>query len=292
MYDDKLVFFALAIPGDYRFNSAASELCAKIVVMLKIGSNATFVNMGGCPDASSGCSSGVPSTCDDYRVNIGAEWELSITVQRVTYPINVVSGTGDDPVAQKLDAYGVSPVCQMIDDGVGAGNEWAGSWAHSNPTTEQSGTTFEISRLLTTKSSTTDAQLSIGGTFGIAFWDPFQTEAGWINTGHYLTGCANRWMDLVLVGSNVTSSPAPSPSGTSSPIRSLSGTRSETPSAATVVPTPFVTCSLVPSSPGTGSGAPSTGSFPRTREISTTSPRVGAYAGVILLTSTLLFVGL
>ena len=74
LYDDTHFSFAFAVPGDYRFNSTASELCAKIAVILKIGSNATFVNMGGLPQRFIRLRQIIPSTCDDYRVDIGAEW--------------------------------------------------------------------------------------------------------------------------------------------------------------------------------------------------------------------------
>ena len=49
VYDDELIYFALEIPGVYRFSDTVSELCAAIATMMKIGSQATFVNMGGCP---------------------------------------------------------------------------------------------------------------------------------------------------------------------------------------------------------------------------------------------------
>jgi hypothetical protein len=47
--------------------------------MMKIGPKATFLNMGGCIEAmENGCIAGVPPECDDYRVDLGAHWEVSI----------------------------------------------------------------------------------------------------------------------------------------------------------------------------------------------------------------------
>jgi hypothetical protein len=99
----------------------------------------------------------------------------------------------------------VSAYCRLDDNDVDAGNEWSGAWAHSNPVDREAGTySFELSRLLTTASSKTDAQLVAGATyqFGIAFWDPFQIEAtGWTDSGHYITGCASNFIDLTLKAS-------------------------------------------------------------------------------------------
>jgi hypothetical protein len=134
MYDGTHIFFALDIPGDYRFNATDNTQCASIATMLKIGSSATFLNMGGCPDAISGCEDGVPDTCMDYRVDVGAHWELRGTEQAVTYPISVVADaavdtrSGNDLLANKDDEYAVSSFCRFDDDGADAGNEWAGAW--------------------------------------------------------------------------------------------------------------------------------------------------------------------
>ena len=60
---------------------------------------------------------------------------------------------------------------------------------------------FEMSRLLKTASSKTDAQLEAGQKigFGVAYWDPnFSEDAGWNAPSHYVTGCSQNWIDLVL----------------------------------------------------------------------------------------------
>jgi hypothetical protein len=164
--DDRL-FMTLEIPGKYRFNATSNEMCAAIATMMKVGEDATYHNMGGCPDAVAGCDNGVPAQCDAYRVDIGAHWELATTEQGVTYPINTVDGTGNDLVANKDDEYAVSPYCRFDDDGDGAGNEWAGGWSHSAGTEEGADGTymFELSRLLVTASTATDAQMTIGETY-------------------------------------------------------------------------------------------------------------------------------
>jgi hypothetical protein len=222
LYSDTHIYFALEFPGAFRFDSTDNHQCAAIGTMLKIGEEATFVDMGGCPDAIDSCNTvpnAVPESCESYRVDIGAHWELSGTEQGVTYGINVDDVTGDDPVANKDDEYAVSPYCRFDDDDDDAGNEWAGAWVHSSQgetSTTKSGETgsykFELSRLLTTASAKTDAQLTAGETyqFGIAYWDPFETDAGWIEEGHYVTGCAKEWMDLVLADGSA-SAPTASP---------------------------------------------------------------------------------
>jgi hypothetical protein len=62
------------IPGLYRFNPESDEECAAIGTMMKMGKNASYINMGGCPDAMEvGCETGMPSSCDDYMVDLGGK---------------------------------------------------------------------------------------------------------------------------------------------------------------------------------------------------------------------------
>jgi hypothetical protein len=201
LYDDTDIYFALEVPGRYRFNATDNHKCAAIGTMMKIGADATFMDMGGCPDVIGECDA-VPDTCDTYRVDVGAHWELATTEQGTMYGMEPESGTGNDLVANKDDECAVNSFCRFDDDGEGAGNEWSGAWAHSNPTEGEDGTyTFELSRLLQTGSPKTDNQLASGGTysFGIAFWDPYDNEdSGWSAPGHYLTGCGTSWIDLEL----------------------------------------------------------------------------------------------
>ena len=126
---------------------------------------------------------------------------MSTTTQGELYTLDRVSGTGDDKVANLDDSYAVGPFCRPKDDGANAGNEWIGAWSHSNPVEGEDGVyRFEIARTMTTSSSATDAQMAPGGTyeFGIAWFDPYETDAGWTPWGHYTTGCSAEWMDLKL----------------------------------------------------------------------------------------------
>jgi hypothetical protein len=197
------LYLAIQVPGLYRFNALDDHQCAAIGTMMKMGPDATFVNMGGCPDAAdgTGCDAGVPDTCDSYRVDI-LHWQLSGTTPGTLYGTNSGEGTGDDVVANKDDEYAVGPSCRFDDDGTMAANEWSGAWTHTNPVDGEPGTyIFEVSRSLTTASTDTDAQLQPGGTysFGIAFWDPYETAEGWTDSGHYVTGCGTDWFELQLL---------------------------------------------------------------------------------------------
>jgi hypothetical protein len=208
LYDDTHIYFAFSIPGFFRFNSTDNKQCASIGTMMKIGADATFMNMGGCPEALSPsvtCDATLlQETCSAYRVDLGAHWELRTTQQGVTYPIGSTDAQapGNDLVANKDDEYGVSPYCRPDDNDANAGNEWAGSWLHDNPVAGELGNyIFEMSRTLTTPSTVSDAQMAPGQTyqFGVAFWDPEETDSGWTDSGHYLTGCGADWIDLELV---------------------------------------------------------------------------------------------
>lgn len=208
LYDDKYIYFALSVPGPYRFDPKDNHKCASIATMFKIGQAATYVDMGGCPDANfpDACIDGIPPQCDEHRVDIGAHWELAGTTQGTFYAMNSTLASGNDPVANLDDEFTVSPYCRVDDSGEGASNEWSGAWRHTDSSADgaEGDYIFELSRLLKAKSSTTDLQvLSAGETysFGIAYWDPFQTEeSGWSDIDHYVTGCANQWTDLVLEG--------------------------------------------------------------------------------------------
>jgi hypothetical protein len=193
--------------------------------MLKIGEKATFVDMGGCPEENA-CDSDV---CTPYLVDIGAHWELKTTEQSKFYGINVDDGTGDDPIANKDDEFAVNSECRFDDSGEGAGNEWAGAWAHianeaagverSSSSEGDSGNyVFELSRLLTTNSPSTDRQLEGGETysFGVAYWDPNQNAtSGWTKADHYVTGCARDFIDLILE-EDITEAPTVATSAASS----------------------------------------------------------------------------
>ena len=215
-YDDERIYFAIEVPGAYRFDPEDNHLCAGISTMFKMGEDAELFNMGNCPMAATEaqCNAGGKESCDAYKVDIGGHWELATTEQGVNYPINVQDGTGDDLVANKDDEYSVSPYCRFDDDDDNAGNEWAGAWVHGDisslsvvearaSTTPAESYKFEMSRLLKTNSEASDKQLEAGEiySFGLAYWDPFESEeTGWSDSGHYVTGCAKDWIDIWLAG--------------------------------------------------------------------------------------------
>jgi hypothetical protein len=260
VYDETSIYFAFEIPGEYRFSATDNQKCAAIATMMKIGSKASFYNMGGCPDALLGGCPTDTTTCDDYLVDIGAHWELASTRPKVPYPFNTLNGTGNDPIANNDDEYAVSPYCRLDDNGSGAGNEWSGAWAHSDPNEGELGTyTFELSRLLTTMSAKTDVQLAAGETFkfGIAYWDPFQMdESGWSDSGHYLTNCGKDWIDLVLEKKIAAPATATAPSTRESPIGGSPSAGQSPIGGSPIVSSPH------PSSPTVGIPPPETGSLP------------------------------
>ena len=57
----------------YRFDGLDNKKCAAIGTMMRIGEKAGYLNMGGCPEAAElGCDDGIPESCDDYLVDLGA----------------------------------------------------------------------------------------------------------------------------------------------------------------------------------------------------------------------------
>lgn len=209
-YDDTRIYMAFEVPGRFRFNTTDDHLCASMSTMWRVGDDATFSNMGGCPHAhyGSSCNGVVPDACLPYRVDLGGHWELSTTEMGLEYGTDLTSGTGNDPIANKDDEWAVNPYCRPDDNDGLAANEWAGAWAHTNAygLQESDGSyIFEMSRLLSTASDVTDVQLEEGSTydFGFAFWDPFETQdQGWSKAGHYITGCSRDWIPLELALEN------------------------------------------------------------------------------------------
>jgi len=164
---------------------------------IQIGADATYYDMGDCPDANSGCSDGiVPSSCDMSHVDIGAYWKLNATAPNVEYSWGGAA-TGTPPA----NWYAVSPTCLVEDDNGGdnADSEWCGTWAHSDPEPGATGEyTFELARALLTTSMTTDVQYAAGNVYqiGVAFWDPYETDMGFMDAGHYVMGCQEGWILL------------------------------------------------------------------------------------------------
>ncbi|KAL7540260.1 hypothetical protein ACHAXR_009990 [Thalassiosira sp. AJA248-18] len=204
VHDASRVYFLFQVPGRYRFDTEDNHKCASISTMFQMGDQATLFNMGGCPLAEAYNCDAAPEGCEAYKVDIGGHWELRTTSREVTYDVN--EKTGDDGIANKDDEYAVSPYCRFDDDDVNAANEWAAAWNHDSPLDGADGVyIFEMSRLLKTASTETDAQLDGGKEigFGFSYWDPFENaDSGWSDAGHFVTGCSTDWIALRLVDEN------------------------------------------------------------------------------------------
>ena len=210
VYDATDIYFLYQIPGKYMFDANDNHLCASVASMFQIGPKANFFNMGGCPLSEAINCGAVPEGCAPYAVDIGAHWELKTTERGVMYGPN--EGSGDDPIANKDDEFAVGPWCRVDDNfGTSPGNEWSGAWDFSGNATDgaEGYYIFETSRPLTTPSPETDVQLTPGTevNFGVAFWNPYETAAGWTDAGHVVTGCSEDWIGLRLVDENGDATP-------------------------------------------------------------------------------------
>ena len=210
VYDSTDIYFLYQIPGKYMFDIADNKKCASVASMFQIGEKATFFNMGGCPLGEAVNCDAAPEGCAPYAVDIGAHWELKTTERGVMYGPN--EGTGNDLIANKDDEFAVGPYCRVDDNfGTSPGNEWSGAWDFTGNATDgaEGYYIFETSRSLTTPSPETDVQLTPGTevNFGVSFWDPFETVAGWTDAGHVVTGCSQDWIGLHLVDENGDATP-------------------------------------------------------------------------------------
>ena len=214
-YDDTNIYFFYQFPGKYMFDSSDNHKCAAVATMFQMGEKATLFNMGGCPLSEAVNCDTAPEGCVPYVVDIAAHWELKDTERAVMYGPN--DGTGDDPIANKDDEFAVGPWCRDDDLGENPGNEWSGAWDFLEDATDgaEGYYVFELSRPLTTPSPETDVQLKAGTevNFGIAFWNPDETQNGWSNAGHVVTACSPGWdwIGLRLVDENGDTTPATFP---------------------------------------------------------------------------------
>jgi len=219
VHDSSRVYFLFQVPGSYRFDTEDNHKCASMSTMWKMGEYASLFNMGGCPLAEAVNCEVAPEECEDYKVDLGGHWELRTTSKATAYDVN--DKTGDDITANKDDEYSVGPFCRFDDDDVNAGNEWAGAWDHISYAEDDTNLeasdhaknllvdgmyAFEMSRKLKTPSAQTDVQLEAGKEygFGFAFWDPFETDSGWSDSGHFVTGCSKDWISLRLANADGT----------------------------------------------------------------------------------------
>mmetsp|Transcript_19364 Transcript_19364/g.29873 ORF Transcript_19364/g.29873 Transcript_19364/m.29873 type:complete len:361 (-) Transcript_19364:143-1225(-) len=210
VYDATDIYFLYQIPGKYMFDITDNKKCASVASMFQMGEKATFFNMGGCPLSEAVNCDAVPEGCAPYAVDIGAHWELKTTERGVMYGPN--EATGNDLIANKDDEFAVGPYCRVDDNfGTSPGNEWSGAWDFTGNATDgaEGYYIFETSRSLTTPSPETDVQLTPGTevNFGVSFWDPFETAAGWTDAGHVVTGCSEDWVGLRLVDENGDATP-------------------------------------------------------------------------------------
>lgn len=218
-HDGHDIFFLLQVPGAYKFN-VNEENMAAIALMFPVGDDATYHNMGGCPEAPTACN---VTNCFGHEVDL-VHFEINKAIPGRLYGENIadsVNGTGRDSFGKLDDGYAWNPHCRSLDGmtptGIvtgGGQNNWRGSWTHDTTDTKYglvaadspygtlngAGTyTFEFARPLRTNDVLQqDAQFTIGSTHGMAaaFWFPVADNA-WQPYQHYSASCD--WLQLEIV---------------------------------------------------------------------------------------------
>ncbi|GJP52369.1 hypothetical protein CLOM_g11491 [Closterium sp. NIES-68] len=225
-HDGRDVFFLLKIPGPYVYNQQNHHLSISGSLMFGIGDDATFYNMGGCPNLAGVCTA---ENCRGHEVDV-VHFEVDTAIPGRTYGHNLMDqmdGTGADRVGNLYDGYGWNPHCRQFDGLATAGlssngtamNDWHGVWTHSTVNMDYGLTAadapfatagddgyfvFELTRPLRTADHfQQDVQLSVGGThrMGAAVWYPLDGTP-WHGSQHFLASCD--WLHLHLL-------PAPAP---------------------------------------------------------------------------------
>ncbi|CAK9868417.1 unnamed protein product [Sphagnum jensenii] len=218
-HDGKDVFFLIQVPGAYVYKSDSEKNMASVALIFGVGDDATYHNMGGCPELTMTCNS---STCSGHEVDL-MHFYLNKAIPGRLYGSNLfdnINGTGRDSFGNLDDAYCWNPHCRYVDGADPYGtpgngmNDWSGSWSHSTIDTEyglvlpdspygkvdESGTyTFEFARPLRTNDQLQqDVQFTIGAThrMAAAFWYPLNNEA-WESSQHYSASCD--WLTLEIL---------------------------------------------------------------------------------------------
>ncbi|XP_024397372.1 uncharacterized protein [Physcomitrium patens] len=239
-HDGRDIFFLLQIPGAYKFDVNEKNMAA-ISLMFPVGDDATYHNMGGCPEASTTCNA---TSCFGHEVDL-LHFEINQAIPGRLYGENIadsLNGTGRDSFGKLNDGYAWNPHCRSYDGmtptGVvtgGGQNNWRGSWTHSTTDTKYglvaadspygaldgTGTyTFEFARPLRTNDALQqDVQFTIGSTHGMsaAFWYPVAGSA-WMPYQHYSVSCD--WLQLEII-TNGPSLPSSSKLGSALSVFSL-----------------------------------------------------------------------
>ncbi|KAG0610507.1 hypothetical protein M758_7G071800 [Ceratodon purpureus] len=219
-HDGHDVFFLVQVPGAYMFDANEQNMAA-MALMFPIGDDATYHNMGGCPEPAGVCNS---TNCFGHEVDL-IHFELNQAIPGRLYGGNLadsINGTGRDSIGKLNDAYAFNPHCRSYDGMTPSGlltggglNNWRGSWTHSTTDTayglvatdspfgalDGAGTyTFEFARPLRTSDVLQqDAQFTIGSTHGMAaaFWFPTGANSGWQPYQHYSASCD--WLQLEII---------------------------------------------------------------------------------------------
>ncbi|KAK6941107.1 Cytochrome c-552/DMSO reductase-like, hem-binding domain [Dillenia turbinata] len=221
LHDGADVFFMLQVDGDYAYTKGESKKCPSVALMFQIGENASYHNMGGCPEGTDSCTN---KTCRGHEVDI-MHFSIGTAIPGRLYggnPVDSKNGNGADSFGHLVDLYAWNPHCRYLDGPGPAGNDssaqnnWKGAWWHSSlivhsgfveedspyASDGKKGTYyFEFSRPLRTMDLLQqDAQFTIGLTskMAVAFWYPVDKKP-WYGSQHYSVGCD--WVPFDIVSS-------------------------------------------------------------------------------------------
>jgi len=209
------------------FNANEQNMAA-IALMFPVGDDATYHNMGGCPEGPGLCNA---TSFGGHEVDL-LHFEINQAIPGRLYGANIVdsvNGTGKDRFGNLDDGYAWNPHCQSVDGTTPSGeltaggvNDWRGSWTHSTidtkygliasdspfGTIDGAGTyTFEFARPLRTNDVLQqDAQFTIGSPHGmaVALWYPVG-GAQWQPYQHYSGSCDWLQLEVVPAGSRSSS---------------------------------------------------------------------------------------
>ncbi|XP_040938846.1 uncharacterized protein [Gossypium hirsutum] len=192
LHDGNSVFFLLQVDGNYVYSKGDIKKSPSVALMLQIGDNATYHNMGGCKEQKGSCTN---KTCKGHEVDL-MHFVIGNAIPGRLY------GGGDSSFGPLVDAYAWNPHCRYL-NGMGPS---VGLGTKEKVTTGIIKEIILVDRITGKEHGGTvalqiiqDVQFTIdwSSKMSVAFWYPVDGKQ-WVGSGHYTINCDWASLDIAF----------------------------------------------------------------------------------------------